>query len=396
MDEKMILVAEFLKGTSTMSELCRSFGVSRKTGYKWIERYKNGGPGELSDRSRAPHRCPHSLPDEMAQLILAVRKDHPTWGPRKILAWIARKNPETRLPASSTAGDLLKRYGLTRPRRRRRRTSPFDQPFQPCSGPNDTWCADFKGQFRLGDGDKCYPLTLSDAYSRFLLACRGLLDPNTDETKKRFEIAFKEYGLPRAIRSDNGPPFATIGPHGLSRLSVWWLKLGIRHERIQPGRPDQNGSHERMHRTLKEETAKPPKATLRAQQRAFDRFWDEYNFERPHEALQQCTPATWYRTSTRRYPDIIPEFSYPRGATLRTVHERGRIRWKGQLIHIAAALGGEQIALGESSEGIWEVWFGPLKLGLVDDQKLGLGLIEWPSTATGYQQLFGLPSSSPQ
>src|SRR6266849_6298864 len=249
-DEKMVLVAEFLKGTWTISELCRSFGISRKTGYKWIERYKSGGPGALSERSRAPHRCPHSLSDESAQMILAARKEHPTWGPRKILAWLSRKNP-----------------------------------------------------------------------------------------------------------------------------------------RMQPGRPDQNGSHERMHRTLKQEAAKPPKAALQAQQHAFDRFRDEYNFERPHEALDQSPPASWYRCSPRQYPQILPEFSYPRNATRRTVHESGRIRWKGQLIHIGAALGGEEIGLGESSDGIWEVWFGPLKLGLIDDGKLGLGLIEWPSPATGYQQV---------
>jgi transposase InsO family protein len=328
-DEKMVLVAEFLKGTWTISELCRSFGISRKTGYKWIERYKRGGPGALSERSRAPHRCPHSLSDESAQMILAARKEHPTWGPRKILAWISRKNPRMQLPAASTAGDLLKRYGLTQPRRRRRRTSRFRQPLQACLRPNDTWCADFKGHFRMGDGRKCYPLTLSDAYSRFLLACRGLLDPNTEETKKRFEIAFKEFGLPHAIRSDNGSPFATIGPQGLSKLSIWWLKLRIRHERIQPGRPDQNGSHERMHRTLKQEATKPPKAALQAQQYAFDRFRDEYNFERPHEALDQSPPASWYRCSPRQYPQILPEFSYPRDATRRIVHESGRIRWKG-------------------------------------------------------------------
>jgi len=212
MDEKMVLVAEFLKGSWTMSELCRSMGVSRKTGYKWIERYKNGGPEALSEQSRAPHRCPHALSDQTAEVILAARKEHPTWGPRKILAWISQRNAGLQLPAASTAGDLLKRYGFTAPRRRKHRVTPFTEPFRTCSHPNDTWCADFKGQFRMGDGEKCYPLTLTDAYSRFLLQCRGLLDPNTEETRKRFEIVFKEFGLPYTIRSDNGPRFATIGP----------------------------------------------------------------------------------------------------------------------------------------------------------------------------------------
>lgn len=366
----------YLADECGMTELCEYFGVSRKTGYKWVERYRREGPEGLLDRSRAPRSHPRAILDPVVEVLLEARRKHPTWGPRKILPWLARKRPDLDLPAPSTVGDLFRRYGLTRPRRRRRRVPPFTKPFEKCSAPNSVWCTDFKGQFRTGDGQMCYPLTITDAYSRLIIRCKGLEAPKGAAVRPVFESAFREFGLPKAIRSDNGTPFASRGPGGLSKLSIWWLKLGIGHERIEPGRPEQNGRHERMHRTLKRETATPPKGTLRAQQRHFNRFVREFNEERPHEALGQQTPSSYYQRSERRYPRKLPTFRYPDDAVTRKVHPTGRVRWPGRrFIYIGEALIGEHIEFVPIDDDLWEVRLGPLTIGLLDETRFELGLI---------------------
>jgi putative transposase len=371
LDERLQFVGEYLKGRREMTELCRDFGISRKTGYKWLERYQADGPQGLHDRSRAPHHHPQAIGDDVAQVLLAKRRAHPSWGPRKLLALLREEKPRIVLPAASTVGDLLRRYGLSEPRKRIRRVAPYTQPFAACVRPNEVWCTDFKGQFRTSDFSLCYPLTLSDAHSRFILRCQGLRGPTGEAVRPHFEMAFREFGLPQAIRSDNGSPFATRGPHGFSRLSIWWLKLGVTHERIKPGHPEQNGRHERMHRTLKDETAKPPRATLRAQQRAFDAFVEEFN----HEAIGQKTPATRYRPSRRAFPERVPEFEYTSKHQVRKVMDGGRIRWKCGLIYVGDQFSGEHVGLQQATDDAWEVWLGPARLGLVDHTHPKLSLI---------------------
>ena len=276
MDEKLVFVADCLRGELPMTALCEDYGISRKTGYKWLGRYREHGPEGLVERSRAPHRHGRSMAPEMAEAIVALRRQRPHWGPRKLRAVLMGERPEAVWPAASTMGDLLRAEGLVVSRRRRRRVAAPGRPFRAVTAPNDVWCIDFKGWFRTRDGERCDPLTVSDAYSRFLLAC-VIVPPRTDTVRVAVEQLFKRYGLPLAIRSDNGAPFAGTGAGGLSRLSVGWIKAGIALERIEPGQPQQNGRHERMHRTLKAETAKPPAASAGRQQVRFDRFRQDFN-----------------------------------------------------------------------------------------------------------------------
>lgn len=278
-----------------------------------------------------------------------------------------RHHPETTWPVSSTIGEILKRHGLVVPRRRSRRTVPCNEPFVGYDSPNDVWCADFKGWFRTGDGSRCDPFTLTDGHSRFILRCQAVTKPDYTYVKPLFDAAFQEYGLPRAIRTDNGPPFVTTTLGGLSRLSIEWIKLGIIPERIEPGKPAQNGRHERMHRTLKEETAKPPKSNLRAQQRAFDLFLKEFNYERPHEALNQLTPADIYSASPIQLPLRLPEIVYPDYYVLRKVHSQGDLRWRNKQIHLSKTLAGETVGLEQISDRVWNIYFATLKLATLDD-----------------------------
>jgi transposase InsO family protein len=301
----------------------------------------------------------------MARLVLAARRQHPTWGPRKLLAWLERQHRQRVFPAASTVGELLKRHGLVKARRRTARPTPYTQPLSHCHEPNDVWCTDFKGSFCTGDGVRCHPLTISDGASRFLVRCEALAAERFELVQPVFIAAFGELGLPRAIRSDNGPPFASIG--GLSRLAVWWVKLGIRPERIEPAHPEQNGRHERMHRTLKHETAAPPQPNLRRQQRAFTEFRHEYNQERPHQALDQKTPASVYRASPRRLPSTLARIEYPSGYEVRSVRRSGAIKWRGGEIHISEALLGEPIALEPIDDGLWLVRFSFVELGVIDE-----------------------------
>ncbi len=311
MDEKVRFVAAASEEEAVMSELCVEFGISRQTGYKWLQRYRAEGLEGLKDRSRAPNRHGRAREEELVAAALGLRERQPTWGPKKLRRKLSERWPDLSTPAISTIGDWLRKEGLTQSRRPRRRCPPFASPFQAVEAPNAVWCADFKGWFRTGEGKRCDPLTISDAMSRYLLRCEAVAQPDGDCVRDAFDAAFCEFGLPLAIRSDNGPPFASVGAGGLSRLSVWWIKLGVRPERIDPGKPQQNGRHERLHRTLKEDAASPPKATLAEQQRAFDVFRAVYNHERPHEALDFATPASLYCASPRAYPCALREPDYP-------------------------------------------------------------------------------------
>ena len=367
MDERLMFIGECLRGELPMRALCERYGISRKTGYKWLERYRSDPVDGLLERSRAPLHPANGLCAELTNRIVALRRKYPHYGPRKLLVELWRRHPAEQWPAASTIGDLLRREGLSEPRRRRANATPVTRPFSEVAAPNDAWCADFKGWFRTADGERCDPLTISDAYSRFLLTCR-IVDPTTEGVQPWFDRAFREVGLPRAIRTDNGPPFASTGAGGLSRLSVAWLKLGIKLERIDPGAPQQNGRHERLHRTLKDQTSRPPAATARAQQKRFDRFREHYNHERPHEALGQETPASHYTASPRRYPDRIEEPWYDCDHAVRRVRTTGEIKWGGEFVFVSEALVGEPVGIAETKDGDWIVRFADIDLGLIDRQ----------------------------
>jgi transposase InsO family protein len=365
-DQRKEFIAAFQAQEISFSALCRYFNISRPTGYKWVVRYLAEGEAGLADESRAPMSQPHRTPEPVQSRILTLRAEHPTWGPKKLRHVLAREDPRARWPAASTIGELLRREGLTHPRPPRRRTPPREQPLAHAEQPNQVWCADFKGWFLCRNGERCDPLTLTDAYSRFLLRCRAV--PKTDGSHVRavLESAFREYGLPEAIRTDNGPPFASTGLAGLSRLSVWWIRLGIRPERIDPGCPQQNGRHERFHLTLKTETASPPQATLSLQQRAFLDFEREYNRIRPHEALGQLVPAAVYRVSSRAFPLHLPDPVYPFVVTRRRVSAAGHFGWRSRQIYVSVLLEGQDVALRALDDDLFEVLFGPLLLGWLD------------------------------
>lgn len=371
MDERTQFIAAWLRREEGVATLCRAAGISRKTGYKWIARYQAAGVAGLVEQSRAPHTHPQAVASAVEALVLAARAAHPTWGPHKLLAWLAPRHPDLGFPAASTVGERLRRAGLIVPRRARVVTPPWTAPLAhaDAGGPNTVWCADFKGPFRTGDGRWCYPLTLSDAASRYLLRCVAQPAIRGEWVRAICDAAFREYGLPLAMRTDNGPPFASVGLGGLTPLSVWWVKLGITPERITPGRPDQNGRHERLHRTLKRETATAPfgpAPTLRAQQATFDRWRADYNTERPHAALGQVPPARVYASSPRAYPRRLREVEYPAADAVRRVRTNGEIRWAGQLVYLSESLVGEPVGLTALDDRHWQLAFGPLVLGVLD------------------------------
>jgi putative transposase len=355
-----------------MTERCERFGIRRNTGYKWVRRSTEQGVVGLQEKSRAPHCCPHHLSAEVEAALLEAKRAHPNWGPRKLLPYLARRWPDLPFPAASTAGALFQRAGLSQSRtRRRRHRHPGAIPLQ-AEAPNAVWTADFKGQFRTGDGLYCYPLTVADAYSRFLLSCSARLSTKQVEARPIFERLFHEYGLPEAIRTDNGAPFATPAFCGLSKLSVWWIKLGIRHQRIAPGRPEHNGAHERMHRTLKAEATRPPERHQSAQQARFDRFCCEYNTERPHEALDYRTPAALYRPSPRPMPAQLPAPAYPGHYLVRRVSTAGTFRFQTRQLFISDTLLQEDIALEATGEGIWSISFYDVLLARLDERDFKL------------------------
>ncbi len=393
-EERLRFVLAVEAGEETFAALCRRFGVSRRVGYKWYARYRLEGVSGLSDRSRAPGRRPHALSDEIAAACLAVRRAHPRWGPVKVRAWLERRDPGVVWPAASTIGALFDREGLTVKRRLRRRAAPRTVPFAACAAANDVWCIDFKGWFRTGDGARCEPLTLSDAHSRYLLRCQAVARADAAHVWPILDAAFREHGLPLALRSDNGAPFASTGAGGLSRLSVLAIKAGVRPERIAPAKPQQNGRHERLHLTLKQETASPPAASLRRQAERFRAFQRLYNFERPHAALDHDTPAERYRPGGRSWDGILREPPSPDDAERRRVRRNGEIRWNGNLIYINQALAGEPVALIEDEEGLWRVRYGPIELGLID--RRGARLRQPKRTARGVvDNPSGLPTTPP-
>jgi putative transposase len=374
MSERIKMLSSYLGGDSAISELAAQYGVSRKTVYKWIERHEAGGWAALEDRSRAPRHHPNAVAAEVVQTLVALKQKRPLWGAPKLRRKLEQKLGTEHCPAESTVSEILRRHGLSRIARRRRRAVPSTQPFATCQAANAVWCADFKGWFRTGDGSKCTPLTISDGHSRYLLRCQ-VLDGSTGMTTVQplFIATFREYGMPHAIRTDNGAPFASTGLGGLSALSVWWVRLGLDLERIEPGQPQQNGRHERMHRTLKAATAQPPQANLRQQQKAFDEFRQEYNEERPHEALGQRTPAEHYEPSGRDYPERLPaQRGYPDEWQKRRVQSSGQIKWKGHNIYITDALVGQEMGLKPVGDGQWELYFEGLKLGHYDERKARL------------------------
>lgn len=381
MEERARFAVEYESGEWTMAELCRRYDISRKTGYKILARWQQEGAAGLGDRNRAPHTHPNQTTARIEAAVLALRRAHMSWGPRKLRCWLEDHHPQQPWPAPSTIGALLGRAGLAHARRLRRRTPPFTQPFAAATEANAVWCADFKGWFRTRDGERVDPLTMTDAASRYLLRCQAVEKTDTAAVRAISEAAFREYGLPRAIRTDNGPPFATRGVAGLSRLSLCWMKLGIVPERIRPGHPEQNGRHERMHRTLAEETARPPQANRRRQQEAFDRFRQEYNEERPHEALGQRPPAALYSASPRAYPARVPEPEYDSGIEVRTVYPHGQFFWKGRDVFLGKVLAGERIGLEPIDDRYWCVCFGPFPIAWFDSRELTTGNLPCSETA---------------
>lgn len=366
-DERTIMISEYLSGNYSMAEVARRRGVSRKTVYKWIRRYEECEDQGLQDQSRAAHHHSNAISEQMEELILEWKAKYPLWGAPKIQSKLTGLAD---CPAESTVSNVLRRHGLTRQVRRRIRADGNAQPMNGLLGPNELWCVDFKGWFRMGNGERCDPLTISDAYSRYLLCCQGIVGTTGHLTvKPLFEGIFREYGLPLAIRSDNGPPFASPGLGRLSPLSVWWMRLGIRLERIDPGHPEQNGRHERMHRTLKEAVITPPKANKAAQQKAFNAFRQEFNHERPHEALNQHTPASVFVPSARNYPERLMQPEYPEGWEKRGVRTNGEIKWQGGMIYVSQALIGQWVGLEPTGDGLWKFHFMNQELGHVDEKR---------------------------
>jgi transposase InsO family protein len=376
MEERMRFVLRRLDGEA-MSDLCREFGISRKTGYKIFERYEQHGLEALTDRSRRPVRYANQLPEPVERMIVRAKQDKPHWGARKIRELMTRRMPgDIRMPATSTIHAVLDRHGLVKRMRRRRKAT--GTPLSQGDEPNALWCADFKGEFKLGNGRYCYPLTVTDHAARFLLMCEALESVREDSAITAFEQLFKERGLPAAIRSDNGVPFASPnGLYNLSKMAVWWLRLGIEIERIKPGRPQQNGRHERMHLTLKQEATRPAGANFLQQQARFDAFVEEFNTERPHEALGMKVPASLYTPSPRPYRGI-GELDYP-------LHDRdvivtccGRICMHRKKINISTVLAGQRLGIKEVDDGIWLVSFMHYDLGYIDLEQRTLQTLDNP------------------
>jgi putative transposase len=364
-DERMRFVMSVEQRAEGFAAICRRFGISRKTGYKWLGRYEEAGVEGLIERSRAPHNHPQAISEAIAERCLAVRRAHPTWGPVKVQEWLVRRRPQTDWPAISTIGALFDRAGLTVKRRLRRRSPPSSVPFAHCGTANDVWCMDFKGWFLTGDGSHCEPLTLSDAHSRYLLRCQVVGRTDDDHVWPVLDAAFREFGLPKSLRSDNGAPFASHGAGGLSKLSVKVIKAGVMPERIAPGKPQQNGRLERLHLTLLQDTASPPARSLRQQIERFRTFQQLYNEERPHQALGNDTPAEHYQFSPRRWDGVLREPEYGDGYVVRRVRHNGEIRWCNATVYISAALVGEPVGLAENEAGGWTVSYGPIVLGVI-------------------------------
>lgn len=367
MDQRVQFIADWLSGDYFKIELCMAYGISRPTANKWIRRYQQGGVKALEELSRAPHSHPNATCEEVREEIVQGKLDHQNWGTKKVMDYLRENYPLLDWPADSTAGEILKRAGLVKTRHYRRRVAPYSEPFGECQGPNQIWSTDFKGDFLLGNRRRCYPLTLSDNFSRYLLLCRALEHPSYEAVRPWFEWVFREYGLPEAIRSDNGAPFASLALGGISQLSKWWIQLGIRPERIEPGKPSQNGRHERMHRTLKHDA--PPQNNHQRQQHCFDLFSEQYNWQRSHEALGRKTPGSVYRRSPRSYPIKLPSIEYDSGIVVRRVRHNGEIKWHGDFIYISQVLAQEPLGLKQIGQEQWELRYSFHLLGILDQRK---------------------------
>lgn len=378
MDQRVQFIGDWQKGTYKKVELCRVYGISRVTADKWIERYEAEGVEGLKERSRRPHGHPWTTSREVEERIVGMRLRHQSFGPKKVMDRLRAVEPGRRWPADSTAGEILKRAGLVKARERRRHIPPDPRALVESSGPGESWSADFKGDFRLGDGRRCYPLTITDNYSRYVLQCRGLSRTTTEAVKPWFEWVFREYGLPKTVRTDNGPPFASMAVGGISQLSKWWIRLGIRPERIRPASPSENGRHERMHRSLKAAAITPAAPSLGAQQRRFDAFVHEFNWQRSHEALDRCTPATVHQPSPRAFPAKLPEVHYDSTVTVRRVRHNGEFKWRGRLIYLSEVLAQEPIALLPVDNQRWEIRYSFHLLGTLDEPTLTVSpALQW-------------------
>jgi putative transposase len=378
MREKIMFVGAAKRAQASFTSLCAAFGITPKTGYKWLYQFDRDGLDGLVERSRRPLGNSRAIATEVAERLVVLREDHPTWGPRKLVAWLSEHEPQWDLPAASTVGDLLKRRGLIGPPRQRLRWrgGPRATPLSHATAPNAVWAMDFKGWFRVGDRRRCDPLTITDAFSRYLLCCDAHEEQFGGPVWRSLVRTFSEYGLPSAIRVDNGQPWVSPkGELGLTTLGVKLLKLGITVERIQKGKPQQNGRHERFHLTLKQETAQPPASTLRKQQARFDEFKREYNHDRPHEALGQRPPARIYAPSLRQFPSKLPTPEYPWWMDTRPVRRNGRVRYRGVEYFVTTALSGEPVGLFEVEQACYAVFFADQLLGRIHAAHPDLGMV---------------------
>ena len=369
MDQKIQLIADWQTNYFSVTDLSNKYGISRPIIYKWLNRYEELGIDGLKEQSRAPIHSPNQTKDDIVELIVKEKLKNRNRGPKKIYNQLKTQYPNIDWPTPSTIGEWLKKHGLVKKRKKRLRVPPYAEPFQLCQAPNAVWSADYKGQFFTLDGKLCYPLTVSDNYSRYLLRCKGLLGPRYQPTRKIFESAFREYGLPDAIRVDNGTPFASRGIGGLSRLSIWWIQLGIIPERIDKGCPQQNGRHERMHRTLKAEAIDSKALNIKEQQKRFDWFCLDYNYHRPHESLNQEPPAKYYQKSNTIYVEkpVLPDYDY--SYVVRRVCSGGDIKLYGHRYYLTELLFGQDVGLKETADGQLTVYYSFHPIGTIDLRK---------------------------
>lgn len=370
MDERIQFIMLCQKGLHSMVELCDLFGISRKTGYKWLKRYRKYGAPGLLERSRAPHEIPHKSNKEVVKFIRRTMKRHPFWGGRKVRYYAQKKRPDLAMPSETTVSNIILREGLRRRKPKRKKPGHPGKPIYITKEPNDLWTTDFKGEFKTRDGRYCYPLTIMDEHTRFIIEIKGLRSMKQKPVMQVFKDVFKQYGLPRAIKSDNGNPFASTGISRLSKLSVWWIKLGILPVLIEPGSPGQNAYHERMHKTLKEETTYPADANLSIQNRTFKQWMDEYNYDRPHEYLNNNFPCEYYEPSSREYPIHRLGVKYPDHFEIRRVSATSAIRWHSQYVSVGSVLIGEHLGLEPICDGIWAVYFSWKRIGFLDESKM--------------------------
>jgi putative transposase len=366
---KIQLVNDWNQGYSSITDLSQKYGISRPTVYKWLKRYEQFGIEGLKEQSRAPKQCPYRTSKEILNLVIQEKLKNRRRGPRKIRAQLRRKHPTLAIPAVSTISYWLKKEGLVEQRKKRWHVPPYTEPFAECNAPNDVWSIDYKGQFHMMDGHVCYPLTLSDNFSRFILGCQALEGPRYDPTRRCLESIFREYGLPQSIRSDNGTPFAGRCIGGLSRLMIWWILLGIIPERIRKGCPQENGRHERMHRTLKSDALNPVARNLKEQQKAFDRYRHDFNNYRPHESLNDQTPGDYYKKSNRPYVEHPHLPDYGQDYLVRHVRHSGDIKFMGRMFYVTELLAGQPVGLRERENGLWQLQFSFYTLGSIDLRK---------------------------